>query len=83
MDGEDRTKGWAFVVAGVMSIGLAVILYYVFRKYEAGGGSMRLPGIVVMLYQILGKWGVAGFFGLFGIIAIWLGRDEIRKQSEE
>jgi hypothetical protein len=79
---EDRTRGWAFLIVGIMCLAAAVGLYFLFAGLERSGGSMRLPGILVLIYQVLGKWGAVGATAGFGAIATWLGIDEIREQAE-
>jgi hypothetical protein len=82
MDEEDRTRGWAFLLVGIICLVAAAYMYYKFNAMQRSGGSIRLPAILVLIYEALGKWGAVGVTALFGAIATWMGVEEIRAQRE-
>ena len=82
MDEEDRSRGWVFLVVGIVCLAAAAYMYYRFTAMQASGGSIRLPAILVLIYQVLGKWGAVGVTGVFGAIAVWMGIDDIREHRE-
>lgn len=66
-------------VFGLISVVGAFWMYTVFAKYEASGGGFSMPRIAVVLYSLLGKWGVVIPVALFGAGSIWSGIQQLRK----
>jgi hypothetical protein len=64
--GGKADKWWQLVLWGIALLGFAVWMYFDLSRFETVGGSRRLNVIIALLYNILGKWGVVGFFGLIG-----------------
>ena len=59
-------KWWHLVLWGAAMLGFALWMYFDLTHFETVGGTKRMNSIIALLYNILGKWGVVGFFGLIG-----------------
>jgi hypothetical protein len=60
-------KWWHLLLWGAAMLGFAVWMYYDLTSFETVGGTKRMNSILALLYNILGKWGVVGFFGIIGV----------------
>jgi hypothetical protein len=64
---------WKTLLFGLVCLLVAAIFYGVFSDLEASGGSRRVPRILIVLYNIGGKWLVSSVIGFFGIVGVALG----------
>ncbi len=62
---------------GLFLVAAGVGLYFLFDHWEQEGGNMRMNAIVLLLYKMLGKTGMAvvfcgggGLMTLFGILGL-------------
>ncbi len=58
------------LLGGLFLIAIGVGGYFLFNRLETNGGSMRIPVIVIGLYNLIGKWGILGIFALLGSILV-------------
>lgn len=63
----DKSISWGSVGFGLLMIGVAFFLYYTFDNLEKEGGSVRMNAIVILLYNIGGKWLASIVVALIGI----------------
>ena len=64
---------WKTFLFGLVCLLLAAFFYGVFSDLEASGGTRRFPRILIVLYDIGGKWLVASVLGVFGVLGVGLG----------
>ena len=60
-------KFWWFFA--LFSLGYGTYLYFQLTELETVGGEIEVNIIIVGVYQLLGKWGVVGFFGFGAFVA--------------
>lgn len=77
--GEDSP--WGTLVFGLLMIAGAVWIYWYFGKLEAEGGEVRMPAIAWLLYDLVGRTGLAAIAALIGAFATWAGISDLRKPS--
>jgi hypothetical protein len=70
---NEKTSPLAQIGWGVVLIAAGIILYFVFDNFEKEGGRMRMNAIVLLVYNIAGKWGVMGLLSGGGAIATFFG----------
>lgn len=70
--GESSTPRWGLLIFGIFLIGMAFYLYSYLAGLENAGGSVRINVIIALIYNLLGKWGVAIVVGLIGVGTCWL-----------
>ena len=70
---EDQSNPWLLLIVGVAMFALAWWTHSAFTKMELSGGSLRMPAIAVLLYQIFGKWALVGIFAIVGAVFCRLG----------
>lgn len=74
---EKKASNW--VVMGIVGIVLAGpapwFIYHYLDQKERQGGTIRMNWIAVLLYDLLGKWGVTVALLIFGVgsllAAVW------------
>jgi hypothetical protein len=64
---------WKTFLFGLVCLLLAAFFYSVFSDLEASGGTHRFPRILIVLYDIGGKWLVAAVLGVFGVLGVGFG----------
>lgn len=67
-DNEDGPVSLMFM--GLVCLAIAVFSYNFFAGLEQNGGSVRINAIIYGIYKLLGKSGVAGLFGLAGLVLL-------------
>lgn len=52
---------------------MAIGVYYWYELYQTEQGLKQgmLPYILLKIYEVAGKWGVAGFYFLFSAFCFW------------
>lgn len=78
--GEDSP--WGTLGFGILMIAGAGWIYWYFGKLETEGGQVRMPAIAWLLYDMVGRTGLAAIAGLIGALATWAGISDLRKPSE-
>lgn len=66
--GGEESSPWAALGWGVFMIAMGIGLYFFFDSWEQEGGSKRINAIVLLLYKLLGKTGVAVVFSGIGAL---------------
>lgn len=72
---------WGTLVFGILMIVGAGWIYWYFGKLETEGGEVRMPAIGWLLYEMVGRTGLAAIAGLIGVFATWSGISDLRKRS--
>lgn len=67
---------------GVVLIAGGIGLYWYFGKLEAEGGSVRMPALLILIYEFLGRSGILAILSVLGALGIWAGVSDLRKPSE-
>jgi Na+-driven multidrug efflux pump len=63
---EANEKPWILNVIGILFfLGLAWWSYSKITKFEEVGGYLSLPKPIKLFYDLMGKWGVVGFWLAF------------------
>jgi len=63
---EANEKPWILNVIGILFfLGLALWSYSKITKFEEVGGYLSLPKPIKLFYDLMGKWGVVGFWLAF------------------
>lgn len=62
----EESSPWGTLGWGVFMIAAGIGLYFVFDNWEQEGGARRMNAIVLLLYKMLGKTGVAVVFSGIG-----------------
>ena len=72
VNSKDESGTWILNVFGLLFfLGIAWLSYSQITKFETHGGYMRLPKLLKLIYEIMGKWGVMGIWfagALYNII---------------
>ena len=68
---EEDGSPWSLIGWGLVMLVGGIAGFFIFWNLEDQGGSVRLPGLLVLAYQLLGKWGVLVIFcGIGGFMTI-------------
>ncbi|MGL6074709.1 MAG: hypothetical protein ACRC8S_11155 [Fimbriiglobus sp.] len=82
-DNEGEIDLWTGIKYGLGSIGIGIVIFFVFMLMEAGGRGGRVHWLIALAYYIGGKWVVGGFFWLIGLLMLGIGiRTHIRDRNE-
>jgi hypothetical protein len=72
---EDGGKWWQFILYGLGTLGFAIFMYVYLTNKEHEGGRVRMQWMIALVYEFLGKWGVAGVLvvlsAIFLLFGIW------------
>lgn len=71
---------WGTLAFGILLIAGACFLYYTFDNLEKEGGSVRMNWILIMLYELGGKWTASIVVALLGGLMIYSGGNQIIKK---
>lgn len=67
----EEESPWGAVGGGLFLIAAGIGLYFLFAHWEQEGGARRMNAIVLLLYKLLGKTGVAVVFcGLGSLLTV-------------
>lgn len=66
--GEGESSPWGQLGWGLFMIAAGVVLYFMFDNWEQEGGSRRMNALVLLLYKLMGKTGVAVVFSGIGLL---------------
>ena len=69
---------WAHLIGAAVLFGVAFWMHHDLTAFEVSGGERRMPWLLVLLYKVLGKWGIVGFLGLAGIGLTFHGLNQLR-----
>jgi hypothetical protein len=69
----ERRVAWANVIIGAAILLFAYFSYAFFYDLEQRGSSTRIHWLAAFLYNMAGKWGVVGLFGIIGSVFIYMG----------
>ena len=59
----DDSNHWILNLIGLLFFGfIAWLSYTKLTRYETLGGYLSLPKILMLFYDVIGKWGVIGFW---------------------
>lgn len=64
---------WALFKSGFVMIGVGVFFYFLLGFLEERSMSVRLPIIIVGIYDFLGRLGILAIFSCLGLITIIAG----------
>lgn len=71
MQRSHQPSWWGSILAGAFVMFLSWCAFGYFTRLEQGGADpTTMPGILVFLYRIGGRWGVLVGGGLMGLLAI-------------
>jgi len=76
---EDQDNPVALILGGVLMLAGAVFCYFWLADKELHGGTIRMPVLALLLYELLGKWGVSGLVALVGIVILGRGIQRARQ----
>ena len=79
--GEESKEGnpWVALIIGILMMVGGWWLFSVFAAAEHTGQSMRINVIILGIYNIFGKWGVAGLLAVPGAFAVFSAIGALRK----
>jgi hypothetical protein len=69
---EKPAVWWKTLLWGLASLAAAVLLYWYLDSKERSGESFRIQWMLALVYDLLGKWGVAGIFLVIGVVCVVL-----------
>lgn len=76
---EQRRNSRVLFIIGLLLIAFGIWIFFHLRGVEQQGGVLRGPALMIFLYEIAGKWGVAAVSIGVGLLTIhmgWLVRNE-------
>lgn len=59
------------IFLGLVFLGIGIYNWYDLYQYEQGNRTTQLSFILAKIYNVAGKWGVAGFYSLFTVYCFW------------
>jgi len=68
-----RSPWYALVIYAAFCFGIAGYSYSVITALETSGGSIKIPVLLMLPYQVAGKWGLVGILGAIGAYSLALG----------
>ena len=75
VDSEDSAEKpenpWVGIIVGALMIAGGIFVYFYLANWEQEGGSIRMNVIIMLVYDLLGKVGVAALCCLIGAVMIW------------
>lgn len=60
-----------YAIIGIILLVLAGVQWYDLYQIEQGLKVGELSVVLVKIYDVAGKWGVAGFYGIFALYCFW------------
>jgi hypothetical protein len=66
-----------YIIFGLVMFLVAYFIYTFFYDLEQRGGSVRIHWLAALLYNIAGKWGIVGLFGIIGSVLIYIGAKKL------
>lgn len=78
---EDRPKPWPAYIWGIFILVVGVGLFFYLGYLEQHGGSLNLPELFLLIYQLLGRWGLLALFLILASVFFGLEIKERRKQG--
>jgi hypothetical protein len=79
---ENDDPPWQLALFGVVLLGVAAYFYWATSRMEEGGGSIRVPAVIALAYNVGGKWLVTSILGLGGVALLgFAGFDFMKKKS--
>lgn len=70
---EQRSNSRILFIIGLLLIAFGVWIFFHLQGIEQQGGGLRGPALMIFLYEIAGKWGVAAFSLIAGFLTIYMG----------
>ncbi|MBX3670213.1 MAG: hypothetical protein KF778_17570 [Rhodocyclaceae bacterium] len=62
---------WSLLGAAAVSFFLGWVVFQALASWEQHGGSVRMPVIAILVYKLLGKWGITGLFCAGGCVMLY------------
>jgi hypothetical protein len=81
-DEEEHLTPWQGLKYGSFMLGVGVFLFILLSLMEDSGRGGRVHWLVAALYYVGGKWTVAGFFGISGLIFYALAYRSYQEENE-
>jgi hypothetical protein len=76
---ESDDKWWKTALYSGFMFALAGFLYFYISNAEAKGGSIRMWWLLILVYDVIGKWGVVGIVVALGVGLLAVATSEFRK----
>lgn len=76
---DDETTPWGMIGFGIFMIALGTGLYFLFDHLEQSEEGMRLPAILVLVYEFVGKMWILGICCVIGLLGCWMGISDLIK----
>ena len=74
MSESEKQSPWVTLGLGVLMFAIGIGCFFWFNHLEQSGAeSFRAHVVIVLLYSMLGKWGVLGAFSLLGTVLLGVG----------
>jgi hypothetical protein len=67
------SRWWELVIYAALCFGVAAYYHSEITSLETSGGSIKIPVLLLLPYQIGGKWGLVGILGAIGACSLALG----------
>jgi len=68
-----HSSWYALAIYAAMSFAVAGYCYSEITTLETSGGSIKIPMLLMLPYEVAGKWGLVGFLGAIGVYWLALG----------
>jgi len=68
-----RSPWYALVIYAAFCFGIAGYSYSQITALETSGGSIKIPVLLMLPYEVAGKWGLVGILGAIGAYSLALG----------
>ena len=68
-----KPSPWYALVIAAICFGVAGYSYSEITTLETSGGSLKIPVLLMLPYQVAGKWGLVGMLGAIGAYSLALG----------
>jgi hypothetical protein len=68
-----RSPGYALAIYAAICFGVAGYYYSAITTLESSAGSTKIPVLLMLPYEVAGKWGLVGILGALGAYALGLG----------
>lgn len=73
-----RRRGLGHLGWGVFFLASAALIHNILEQFEASGGDLRIHILIVLAYNLGGKWGAVSLFVIAGGAFFWAGFKDIR-----
>jgi len=77
---ENRPKPWPAYIWGIFILVVGVGLFFYLGYLEQHGGSLNMTELFILVYQLLGRWGLLALFLVPASIFFGLEIKERRKR---